>query len=392
MKKIIAAAALLAATATMTAQTTVEGSKFFDNWSFGLNGGIVTPFCNHAFWGASKPMVGFNLQKNLTPVFGIGVEGQFGIKTYKWFNEIQNTTFFNHSYVGPYASFNLMNAFAGYKGQPRVFEMELTAGAGWIHAFNNEQAPYADEWDADSWGTRVGLNFNFNLGEAKAWTLSLRPAMLWNMNASTRYYGENLDSRAARYNVNYAAVELTAGVAYHFGNSNGTHSFVLARLYDQDLVDNLNATLNGLKGDLENCNANTGALRQKIANLESELEACNNRPAIVKEVTKNLNNVRYIFFQIGSSYIQANQKPNLELTAKALKEQAGSKLSIAGYASPEGSKALNQRLSQRRADAVKNALVKDYNVDANRISTDGKGVGDIFSVPSWNRVAVMTVE
>ena len=390
MKKLFLAGAMVAASLGTVAQTTVEGAKFTDNWSVGLNGGVVSPMRNYKFWDNSRGAIGLNVQKDLTPVLGFGIEAEASFNTSSWYGTKSNNAI-DHSYIGAYGTVNLMNLFAGYTGASRLFEMTLNAGAGWLHGYVVSRAPFSEGWDGNSWGTKLGLNFNFNLGEEKAWTIGFKPAILWNMGAKTRSYTANLNSESARYDANAAVVELMAGVTYHFGNSNGTHNFVLARLYDQELVDNLNGQINGLRNDLEACNATNGTLSEKAKNLEAELDACRRRPAVVKEVKTNLNNVRYIFFTLGSSYIQANQKPNLQMTADAAKTN-NAKVTVEGYASPEGSKAFNQRLSQRRADAVKNALVKNYGLNASQIEAVGKGVGDIFSVPSWNRVAVTTVK
>jgi len=390
MKKLFMAAALLAVTFVSQAQTTVEGAKFFDNWSFGLNGGVVSPMRNYKFWDNSRGVIGINIQKDLTPVFGFGIEGEASINTSSWYDN-RSGNFFDHSYIGAYGTVNLMNLFAGYTGAPRLFELAFNAGAGWLHGYCITGVPRANVWDGNSWGTKVGLNFNFNLGQDKAWTIGFKPAILWNMGAKTQYSADNLYSQSSRYNANAAVVELMAGITYHFGNSNGTHNFVLASLYDQELVDNLNGQINGLRNDLEACNSANGELSAKAKNIEAELDACRRRPAVVKEVKTNLNNVRYVFFTLGSSYIQTNQKPNLQMTADAAKTN-NAKVVVEGYASPEGSKAFNERLSQRRADAVKNSLVRNYGLDASHIDAVGKGVGDIFSVPSWNRVAVMTVK
>lgn len=391
MKKLILSAVLgLITTGIATSQVTVQGSKFSDNWSVGLSGGIVTPLKNHAFWGDSRGLVNLHFQKDITPILGFGFEAEASFNTSSWYNN-KSTTMFDHSYLGVYGAVNLMNAFGGFNGEPRLFEMELLAGTGWLHAYTNHGYPRVDAWAGNSWGNKLGINFNFNLGDTKAWTVSVKPSILWNMGAKTKYYSTNIDSYSSRYNANAAVFELLAGVTYHFGNSNGTHSFVACRLFDQSQVDDLNAQINGLRNNLANCNAKGEALRNRAASLQSELDACNSRPKVVKEVAENLNNVRYIFFQLGSSYIQANQKPNLELVANSLKSTAGSTVEIKGYASPEGSKAFNQRLSTRRAEVVKNSLIKEYKIDPSRITTEGMGVGDIFNVASWNRVAVCTV-
>ena len=74
-----------------------------------------------------------------------------------------------------------------------------------------------------------------------------------------------------------------------------------------------------------------------------------------------------------------------------MKNNPNTKAVITGYASPEGSASFNQKLSEKRAKAVKDILVKKYNIDSSRIVTEGKGVGSIFSSPSWNRVSICTV-
>ena len=35
--------------------------------------------------------------------------------------------------------------------------------------------------DQNTWSTRLGLNFNFNLGESKAWTLGIKPAIVYDL-------------------------------------------------------------------------------------------------------------------------------------------------------------------------------------------------------------------
>ena len=53
--------------------------------------------------------------------------------------------------------------------------------------------------------------------------------------------------------------------------------------------------------------------------------------------------------------------------------------------------AFNEKLAQRRADAVKKELVNRYGIAADRVNAQGKGIGDLFSENDWNRVAVCTV-
>lgn len=386
MKKAILLAAMVLSMAGASAQTTVAGSKFTDNWSFTLKGGAVMSsksVADNGFWDNARGIVGAELRKQITPVFGLGVEGEWTINTSSWAG-YRSGNWFDHQYVGVFGAVNLMNAFAGYTGAPRLFELEVVGGTGWLHAYY----PHTSGKDGNSWATKVGMNFNFNLGESKAWTLAFKPAYLWNMNGNPR---PNILGYEARYDSNFGYLELEAGITYHFGNSNGTHHFTVVRPYDQSEIDALNAQINALRGELEASGANNAALLAQIADLQAQLDACNRRPPVVEKVVKDLNNIRYVFFNCGSAYIQPNQQPNIAMVADQLKENTNATVTVKGYASKDGSAAFNRKLAERRAEAVKKELVKRYGIASDRVKAEGMGIGDLFQENSWNRVSVCTV-
>lgn len=386
MKKAILLAAMALSMAGASAQTTVAGSKFTDNWSFTLKGGAVMSsksVADNGFWDNARGIVGAELRKQITPVFGLGVEGEWTINTSSWAG-YRSGNWFDHQYVGVFGAVNLMNAFAGYTGAPRLFELEVVGGTGWLHAYY----PHTSGKDGNSWATKVGMNFNFNLGESKAWTLAFKPAYLWNMNGNPR---PNILGFEARYDSNFGYLELEAGITYHFGNSNGTHHFTVVRPYDQSEIDALNAQINALRGELEASGANNAALLAQIADLQAQLDACNRRPPVVEKVVKDLNNIRYVFFNCGSAYVQPNQQPNIAMVADQLKENTNATVTVKGYASKDGSAAFNRKLAERRAEAVKKELVKRYGIASDRVKAEGMGIGDLFQENSWNRVSVCTV-
>jgi OOP family OmpA-OmpF porin len=49
---------------------------------------------------------------------------------------------------------------------------------------------------------------------------------------------------------------------------------------------------------------------------------------------------------------------------------------VEGYTDSVGSEAYNQQLSQRRADAVRQVMVDEYGVAADRVSAVGEGESD----------------
>jgi len=49
------------------------------------------------------------------------------------------------------------------------------------------------------------------------------------------------------------------------------------------------------------------------------------------------------------------------------------RLNIIGHTDADGSDDVNLKLSKKRAEAVKNALISMYNISGDRLQTDGKG-------------------
>ena len=272
----------------------------------------------------------------------------------------------------------MSNLFCGYNGVPRLFEVEAVAGAGWIHKYWPGNRP----GDDNAFSTKYGLNFNFNLGEKKAWTVAFKPAFVWDMDDSPR---------GVDYDANKAYVELMAGVTYHFKNSNGTHYFKKVRAYDQAEVDGLNAKINDLRSSLRDAKGQVERSNGEIRNLQRQLNDCRNSKAT--QTAKGVDGLESVVsFRQGKTVVDATQHANIERFASYMKDNPDAKAVIKGYASPEGGAAINKKLAQKRADVVKNILVKKYGIDADRITAEGQGVGSVFSEPEWNRVSICTLE
>jgi len=80
-----------------------------------------------------------------------------------------------------------------------------------------------------------------------------------------------------------------------------------------------------------------------------------------------------IFFDLNSTEIKQVYKDRILVIARAMKAKSSLKVTITGNADRTGSEASNNKLALRRADAVKNHLVKVYGIDASRITTESKG-------------------
>lgn len=200
----------------------------------------------------------------------------------------------------------------------------------------------------------------------------------------------NMDGNKTHFNSNNSALGLLLGVNYKFGNSNGTHNFALAELRDQAEIDALNGRINELRSDVDARDNEIAAGRRTISDLENRLRN-SERPVIVEETTTTNVNVLQpsVIFRQGKSTIDAAQYASISMIATYMKNHPESKILIKGYASPEGNMEFNQRLSEARATAVKNALVKRYGVKADRLTTQGMGATDkMFDELDFNRVVV----
>jgi len=80
-----------------------------------------------------------------------------------------------------------------------------------------------------------------------------------------------------------------------------------------------------------------------------------------------------ILFDINSDQIQAPSYGALQDIANTLKANPTVRVKIVGHTDSDGDDKTNLDLSQRRAEAVKTALISTFGIDASRMDTDGKG-------------------
>ena len=320
---------------------------------------------------------GLRIGRWFTPVFGLAAEGNVYFNDHCKPYMPQSKTLARYMNVGLIGTVNLSNWFAGYKGEPRLFEVVPVFGFGWGHTFGT--AAGDNEKELNALTSKAGIDFTFNLGKAKAWQVYVEPSMNWSLNG----YGYE----GVAYDINKSAFQLNAGIVYKFKNSNGSHNFTIAQLRDQNEIDGLNSQINSLRGDLNNKDAQLSAKDKQIKDLQNALDECNKKPKYVKPATAT-NLQPTVLFRQGKAVVDKSQMPNIELIAQYMKNHKDAKVEIKGYASPEGNKDFNQALSQKRADAVKNVLVKKYKIAADRLTTKGMGATDkLFKQVEFNRVS-----
>lgn len=80
-----------------------------------------------------------------------------------------------------------------------------------------------------------------------------------------------------------------------------------------------------------------------------------------------------ILFNVNAAAIKPESGSLLKEIADVLSQTKDVRIKIIGHTHSDGDDKANLTLSQKRAAAVKNALVSEYGIEAVRIKTDGKG-------------------
>ena len=375
MKKIFLSVMLAGAAVAANAQSvsSISNSKFFDNWQVGVNVGGYTPTTGHPFFKSTRLNFGVEVGKQISPSFRLSADGVAYINDNV--NGYRNPLLIEYTNVAMLGNFNLSNIFAGYKGAPRTFEVEAFAGPGWLHAYNPGRN------DNNVMTVKFGANFLLNLGSSKAWAVKLSPSILYGLTPA--------DQQEHSLNNNASLTQASLGIVYRFKGSNGAHHITAAQASAPVVEDNSGA----LRGELSEKDRELRDARNRIHELEGELaEARNRKPEVetVVETKRTLESV--VTFAQGKTIIAPSQQPNVARIATYLKKYPNSKVVIKGFASPEGSIEVNERIAKARAEAVKAVLVKQYKINADRIVAEGEGIGHMFSEPDWNRVSIATIK
>jgi len=130
-------------------------------------------------------------------------------------------------------------------------------------------------------------------------------------------------------------------------------------------------TPQGTKVDSDGCEIDGDDDKDGVLNSKDK---CPTTPAgnVVDEdgCTKIVN--LHINFETASYTVDEASKPNVEAFANFLKARSNFNAKIIGHTDSVGSVDNNQKLSENRAQSVKNMIV-EYGIDALRITTEGMG-------------------
>lgn len=324
----------------INAQTALQEAKILDNTYVGVHGGVSAPLDFNSVMPLNAN-AGIKLGKNFSPVFGANVEGTAVFGDNHFGSDLNSGLFVKATYVGLNGTINLTNLLLGYNPS-KTFEVSTEAGIGWLHYFNHCTETHNSTNDL---GAKTGVILAWNLGSAKAWQIGVEPVVYWNLSRDNKI----------QFNKSNAQLAVEALLTYKFKTSNGTHNF---KKFD------------------------VGALNDEINSLKTELAKKPKTVEVIKEVVKVVDakqNTWTIVFDKGKSTLSDAAKAELNKIGE------NSVVTIVGEASPEGSAKFNKKLSEARANAVANALLK------RGVKVDSvKGIGASGTNPA--RTATVTLK
>ena len=344
----------------------VETNRFWSNWFVSVGGGLNMYMGDHdrqmKFGDRLSPALDVAFGKWFTP--GIGVRVMYSglcisgatqngshsngkpISGKPWdgyWLEEQDFDFFNiHADV----MFNMSNLLCGYN-EKRIWNCSPYIGVGWAHV-----------WDKPSTrevSMNVGILNSFRITSSLDINLDIRGMLV-----NDRFDGEVGQAKED------GLLTATVGLTYKFPLRGWNH------VKNVEPVDM--AALNALRQKVDQ-------LSRDNERLQRALEAGRKEEAktIVKKISVASPNL--VTFKIGKSNLSNEAKANLSMMAEVIKSSDSNVVyTVTGYADAgTGSKSLNERLSKKRAEVVKDFLVKECGVKESQLEVDYKGgVGNMF--------------
>lgn len=352
IKKMCVAMSMAVCSVSAFAQGQEAKSVEFNPHSYlQLQGGAGMTLGEAEFSDLLSPAAAFSFGYQFTPVWGarIGVSG--------WESRggwVNPSVGYKYNYLAGNldVTLNLSNLFCTYNPD-RVFNLSMFVGGGVNYAFNNDDAeaiarqlrqevfamPYLwHDYKVLAVG-RAGLMADFRLSERFSLNLEANANI-----TSDRYNSKKAENPDWYFNV-------LAGVSFRLGKPTRTVSAPV------------------LPVPVEAAPTEEKVPVKKPAETQVETTSKN-----MVEVEKAAEEYRCdVFFAVNSAAVSAEEAVKIEALAEFLKKNPEAKVTITGYADVQtGNADINRRLSQERADAVRQMLV-NKGVEVSRIATFHKG-------------------
>ena len=373
-----------------------ETLEFRPHWSLGVQGGAAYTLGEASFAELLSPAAQLSATYHFHHAFGVraglsGWQGKGGLLVGS-----QDVYKFNYGQLSADFTVDLASLIAGFDHQ-RAFTPYLFAGIGGAYGFNNGAVALAKEYAAALpyvWDTKA-----FVVGRAGAGVdFWVSKAIALGLEANTNFYSDKFNSKQAQKGLLADwQFNLLAGVKFRLGENTRPSAVYAAQVAAAEAAAAAAAALAAEKAAAEKAAAEKAAAEkaaaEKAAAEKAAAEAAAAAKAAAEKAAIAAENSEDVFFTIDSYYIRTNEGKKLEKLASWMKENPDFTVTLVGYADKKtGTYEINQRISERRANAVKDRLVK-LGVPAERIMTFFKGdTVQPFAENAKNRVVICALE
>ena len=266
---------------------------------------------------------------------------------------------------------DMFNSIAGPKAD-RVFSIIPFVGVGGTYTWGFDPALASIP---DGEGHRKTKEWTLPVSAGIQLRLRLCKYVDFFAEGRVNFYGDNFNNVASGDPIE-ANVNVYGGFLFNIGGRKYSAYNPCEYL---GYINNLNNQVNSLRGEL----ATTSAA---LAAAEAQLPC----PEVVaQEVVVQSPMLTTVRFKIDSSVISDEEMVNVYNMAEWMKANPNVNVVVQGYADKDtGTAAYNMELSQRRGQAVVDALV-NYGIDSSRLTIQANG-SDVqpYDENNWNRIVI----
>jgi outer membrane protein OmpA-like peptidoglycan-associated protein len=382
IKKIFMSCLLLAGVLSASAQEEYPKTVYDHNpyWYIQLQGGAQYTLGEIDFSDLISPNVQVALGRQFSPVFGARLavnawQSKAGIEaaanTYKW----------KWMYVAPGIdlTFNLSNLFCGFNPN-RIFNFSvfggLGANIGWDNKIDDIKAAAAALYPLTTTATGTSENTQYAWDGTKVRVFG-RAGVAADFKVSdavTLGLEVNANTLSDRYNSKKAGnwdwyFNALAGVKINLGKTYSTRTIEAPKVPEK-VVERV--------------------IERVVEKPAPQVVEPTRAVAEKKEVEETKFRRDIFYLKAGKTWIDKSEYKKVKEVADYMKEHPNCTVEITGYADRgTGNPKINNNLSQRRAQAVANMLIRNYGIKKNRIKVDYKGdTIQPFAKEIENRVAI----
>ena len=382
IKKIFMSCLLLAGVLSASAQEEYPKTVYDHNpyWYIQLQGGAQYTLGEIDFSDLISPNVQVALGRQFSPVFGARLavnawQSKAGIEaagnTYKW----------KWMYVAPGIdlTFNLSNLFCGFNPN-RIFNFSvfggLGANIGWDNKINDIKAAAAALYPLTTTATGTSENTQYawdgtkvrvfgRAGVAADFKVSDAVSLGLEVNANTLSDRYN-SKKAGNWDWYFNAL---AGVKINLGKTYSTRTIEAPKVPEK-VIERV--------------------IERVVEKPAPQVVEPTRAVAEKKEVEETKFRRDIFYLKAGKTWIDKSEYKKVKEVADYMKEHPNCTVEVTGYADRgTGNPKINNNLSQRRAQAVANMLIRNYGIKKNRIKVDYKGdTIQPFAKEIENRVAI----